>query len=55
MVLTTSGNDSSSKSNNVGANGRTYVDCWKAGGGSTSSIADGDITSEDSSQLNSNF
>ena len=27
----TSGNDSSSKSNNAGANGRTYVDwCWKA-------------------------
>ena len=28
----TAGNDSSSKSNNAGANGRTYVDwCWKAG------------------------
>ena len=42
----TAGNDSSSKSNNAGANGRTYVDwCWKAGSGSTSSNSDGDITS----------
>ena len=46
----TAGNDSSSKSNNAGANGRTYVDwCWKAGTSFTNDASATSVGTIDSS------
>ena len=51
----TSGSDSSGKSNNAGANGRTYVAWNWLAGGSASSNSDGDITSSVSANTTSGF